>query len=180
MEAFLNHLGGRSGASWGPLGNLFGASWGPLGASWGRLGSLLGPPGGLLGPRARKVRSGTPSGHPLGVVLGGSWAVLEVYWAVLGRSWGPVGPSRIDPAREAARQRCGVESSGRQFPRRRDCPTTAGLTEWSLASEDGERFWTTSGTRVSQGRATQTTIPGNPGWGSQVPSRLFRKETEGG
>ena len=112
LEAILSHLGGRSGASWGPPGGLLGASWGPLGS---HLGGRLGPLGGLLGfperflrPGARNFRWGPPSRPPLGAVSGASWAVfgarlggllgrlgaiLGASWAVLGRSWGPLGPS---------------------------------------------------------------------------------------
>ena len=59
-----------------------GISWGSFGASWG-----------VVRPRARKIRSGFPSGHSLGAVLGASWAVLEASCAVLGLSGVVLGPS---------------------------------------------------------------------------------------
>ena len=39
LETVLRRLGGRFGASCGPLGGLLGACFGPLGPSWGPLGA---------------------------------------------------------------------------------------------------------------------------------------------
>ena len=93
-------------ASWGlfgglskPLGGSFdaafvapGASWGPLGGLLGPLGVLFGASWGLLGPKARNVRSCSPSVASLEAVLGLSWAVLGPSWAVLGSSGAVLGP----------------------------------------------------------------------------------------
>ena len=67
-----------------------GASWGSVGASWG-----------VVRPRARKIRSGFPSGHSLGAVLGASWAVLEASWGRLGGILGRLGASwRVSRAKK--------------------------------------------------------------------------------
>eukprot|EP00959_Pyramimonas_sp_CCMP1952_P463299 9484706-Pyramimonas_sp.AAC.1 len=69
------------------------ASWGLLGAHSGFSGGFFGQPGSVLGPKARNVRSGSPSVPHLNAVLRLFWGVLGVYWAVLGSHWAVLEPS---------------------------------------------------------------------------------------